>query len=85
MSAFFTEIRENLVPPRDGKDGPLPPLLVALTLVTGVAMFTGAFLGVLAILYASVVYPFVIAFVVISIVSLAGRLLSRKHPAWVSK
>jgi hypothetical protein len=63
----------------------MAPPLVALTLVTGLAMFTGALLGVLAILYASVVYALVIAFVVISIVSLAGRLLSRKHPAWVSK
>jgi hypothetical protein len=48
-------------------------------------MFTGALLGVLAILYASVVYPLVMTFIVISLVSLAGRLLSRKHPAWVSK
>jgi uncharacterized membrane protein YoaK (UPF0700 family) len=35
MSAFFTEIRQTLLPSREGKDGPLPPLLVAMTLVTG--------------------------------------------------
>jgi len=54
-------------------------------LVSVLAMFTGALLGVLAILYASVVYPLVMAFVVISLVSLASRLLSRRQPAWVSK
>jgi len=31
----LTEIRETLFPPRDAKDGPLPPLLVAMALVTG--------------------------------------------------
>jgi uncharacterized membrane protein YoaK (UPF0700 family) len=35
MSAFFTEVRETLFPPRGAKDGPLPPLMVAMTLVTG--------------------------------------------------
>jgi uncharacterized membrane protein YoaK (UPF0700 family) len=35
LSDFFTEVRETLFPPRDGKDGPLPPLLIAMTLVTG--------------------------------------------------
>jgi uncharacterized membrane protein YoaK (UPF0700 family) len=35
LSDFFTEVRETLLPPRDGKDGPLPPLLIAMTLVTG--------------------------------------------------
>jgi uncharacterized membrane protein YoaK (UPF0700 family) len=35
LSDFFTEVRETLLPPRGGKDGPLPPLLVAMTLVTG--------------------------------------------------
>ena len=32
---FFTEFRETLLPSKEEKDGPLPPLLVALTLVTG--------------------------------------------------
>ena len=54
-------------------------------LVSVLAMFAGALLGVLAILHASVVYPLVMTFVVISIVSIAGRLLSRRHPAWVGK
>src|SRR5260370_2735224 len=35
MNTFFTEIRRTIIPDRGGKDGPLPPLLVALTLVTG--------------------------------------------------
>jgi uncharacterized membrane protein YoaK (UPF0700 family) len=35
MSEFLTEIRQTLLPSRDGKEGPLPPLLVAMTLVTG--------------------------------------------------
>jgi uncharacterized membrane protein YoaK (UPF0700 family) len=35
MSAFFTDIRHTLVPSRTGPEGPLPPLLVLMTLVTG--------------------------------------------------
>ncbi len=32
---FFAEVRDTLLPSLDGRDGPLPPMLVALTLVTG--------------------------------------------------
>jgi len=35
MNTFFTEVRQTLVPHGDVKHGPLPPLLVAMTLVTG--------------------------------------------------
>src|SRR5215472_2085211 len=35
MSAFLAEARETVAPPRGGRDGLLPPLLVALTVVTG--------------------------------------------------
>src|SRR5690349_19832297 len=35
MATFFTEVRQTLVPRGDVKHGPLPPLLVAMTLVTG--------------------------------------------------
>jgi uncharacterized membrane protein YoaK (UPF0700 family) len=35
MSAFLADTRHTLAPSRDGKDGLLPPLLVALTVVTG--------------------------------------------------
>src|SRR5881398_1899093 len=35
MSTFFTEVRQTLVPRGEVKHGPLPPLLVAMTLVTG--------------------------------------------------
>ncbi|HEX4433454.1 MAG TPA: YoaK family protein [Acidimicrobiales bacterium] len=35
MTTFLTEVRETLAPSRKGRFGPLPPLLVALTVVTG--------------------------------------------------
>ncbi|HWF58451.1 MAG TPA: YoaK family protein [Candidatus Dormibacteraeota bacterium] len=35
MSSFLAEIRGTLVPGRDSRHGPLPPLLLAMTLVTG--------------------------------------------------
>ncbi len=35
MHTFLTEIRQTLIPTRDSKHGPLPPLLIAMTLVTG--------------------------------------------------
>jgi uncharacterized membrane protein YoaK (UPF0700 family) len=35
MNTFFEEMKETLLPKLDGKDGPLPPLLLALTIVTG--------------------------------------------------
>ncbi len=35
MSTFFDEARETLFPQKGAKDGPLPPLLIGLTIVTG--------------------------------------------------
>jgi hypothetical protein len=35
MNTFFTEVSQTLVPRNEVKNGPLPPLLVAMTLVTG--------------------------------------------------
>jgi uncharacterized membrane protein YoaK (UPF0700 family) len=35
MTTFFTEVRETLFPRLESEHGPLPPLLVGLTLVTG--------------------------------------------------
>ena len=35
MNTFFTEVRQTLMPRGEVKHGPLPPLLVAMTLVTG--------------------------------------------------
>jgi uncharacterized membrane protein YoaK (UPF0700 family) len=35
VNTFFTEIRETIFPDRDSAFGPLPPLLLALTVVTG--------------------------------------------------
>ncbi|MGH3205427.1 MAG: hypothetical protein ACRDOA_10145 [Streptosporangiaceae bacterium] len=34
-SAFWADARHTVAPPRDARDGLLPPLLVALTVVTG--------------------------------------------------
>ena len=34
-SPFVSDIRQTIVPGRDTRDGPLPPLLLAMTLVTG--------------------------------------------------
>ncbi len=36
MRAFIAEVRQTLFPGREGKEGPLPPLLLTLTFVTGV-------------------------------------------------
>ena len=35
MHTFITEIRGTLVPDRASRFGPLPPLLVAMTVLTG--------------------------------------------------
>src|SRR5580700_1167010 len=35
MSTFLTELRSVVVPGRGGRHGPLPPVLLAMTLVTG--------------------------------------------------
>jgi len=35
MNVFFAEIRQMIIPGRGGEYGPLPPLLVAMTVVTG--------------------------------------------------
>jgi uncharacterized membrane protein YoaK (UPF0700 family) len=35
LNTFFTEVRQTLIPRGEVKHGPLPPLLVAMTLVTG--------------------------------------------------
>jgi uncharacterized membrane protein YoaK (UPF0700 family) len=35
MTAFLADIRNTVVPDRQGRHGPLPPLLLSMTLVTG--------------------------------------------------
>src|ERR1700688_1365002 len=35
MSALLTDLRQTVVPGADARHGPLPPLLVAMTIVTG--------------------------------------------------
>jgi uncharacterized membrane protein YoaK (UPF0700 family) len=54
-------------------------------LISVLAMFTGALIGVLAILYVSIVYPLLLALVIIALVSLTSRVLSRKGQAWIGK
>jgi uncharacterized membrane protein YoaK (UPF0700 family) len=34
-TAFLADLRDTVLPGRDGKHGPLPPLLISMTLVTG--------------------------------------------------
>jgi len=58
---------------------------VGRRLISVLAMFTGALIGVLAILYVSIVYPLIIAFVIIAVVSLTSWVLSRKQPSWIGK
>ena len=46
MNTFLDEIRQTILPNRDSRHGPLPPLMVAMTLVTGlVDAFSYLFLG----------------------------------------
>jgi uncharacterized membrane protein YoaK (UPF0700 family) len=35
VNTFLTEIRQTIVPDHDSRHGPLPPLLIAMTMVTG--------------------------------------------------
>ena len=35
MNVFFADIRQMIIPDHGGAHGPLPPLLVAMTVVTG--------------------------------------------------
>jgi Protein of unknown function (DUF1275) len=35
LKGFLTEVRDTVVPGRDPRHGPLPPLLVVMTMVTG--------------------------------------------------
>jgi uncharacterized membrane protein YoaK (UPF0700 family) len=35
MNAFLADMRKTIVPDRHGQNGPLPPLLISMTLVTG--------------------------------------------------
>jgi uncharacterized membrane protein YoaK (UPF0700 family) len=51
-------------------------------LISVLAMFAGALIGAVLILKASASLPIGIAFVVIAIVALSARALSRKNPPW---
>jgi uncharacterized membrane protein YoaK (UPF0700 family) len=35
MNSFLSDVKDTLLPNRDAKDGPLPPMLIVMTLVTG--------------------------------------------------
>jgi uncharacterized membrane protein YoaK (UPF0700 family) len=52
-------------------------------LIAVAAMFVGAFIGSLLIFHVSIVYPLVIAFIIVVIVAVSVRMLSRTDPAWV--
>jgi len=52
-------------------------------LISVVAMFVGALVGSLLIFHVSIVYPLLIALIVMAIVAVTARVLSRKDPAWV--
>jgi uncharacterized membrane protein YoaK (UPF0700 family) len=54
-------------------------------LISVLAMFAGALIGVLAILYVSIIYPLLLALIIITLVSLTSRTLSRNSPAWIGK
>ena len=93
MSTFLAEARQTLVPRGEVKHGPLPPLLVAMTLVTGskagrrliavLAMFLGALVGSLLIFHVSIVYPLVLALIVVALIAGMTQLLSRTDAARV--
>ena len=52
-------------------------------LISVVAMFVGALVGSLLILHVSIVYPLLIALIVMAIVAVTVRVLSSTDPAWV--
>jgi len=52
-------------------------------LISVVAMFVGALVGSLLIFHVFIVYPLVIALIVMAIVAVTARVLSRTDPAWV--
>ena len=91
MTTFLTGARETVAPRRGGRDGLLPPLLVALTAVTGlvdafsylvlghvfvanqtgnVVFFAFALAGALLVLHVHIVYPLVIALVILAAVAI---------------
>jgi hypothetical protein len=62
MTTFLTGARETVAPRRGGRDGLLPPLLAA--------MFLGALAGALLVLHVHIVYPLVIALVILAAVAI---------------
>ncbi len=52
-------------------------------LIAVAAMLVGALVGSLLIFHVSIVYPLVIALIVMAIVALTARVLSSTDPAWV--
>ena len=91
MSTFFTDARQTLVPHGEVKHGPLPPLLVGMTIVTGlVDAFSYLVLGHVFVanmtgnvVFLSIVFPLVIALIVLAVIAGATQLLSRTDPHWV--
>ena len=52
-------------------------------LIAVLAMFVGALVGSLLIFHAAILFPLVIALIVLSVIAGAARLLSRTDPDWV--
>ena len=52
-------------------------------LISVAAMLVGAFAGSLLIFHVSIVYPLVIALIVMAIVAVTARVLSSTDPGWV--
>jgi uncharacterized membrane protein YoaK (UPF0700 family) len=52
-------------------------------LISVAAMLVGALVGSLLIFHVSIVYPLVIALIVMAIIAVTARVLSRTDPAWV--
>jgi hypothetical protein len=85
-TAFLTEVRETLLPGRDGGHGPLPPVLISMTLVTGLVdafSYLGAVVGTVLIRHAQVWWPLLIALAVIVAGAAATYRLGKLDPPWV--
>jgi uncharacterized membrane protein YoaK (UPF0700 family) len=97
MNVFLAELRQVIIPDRDGQHGPLPPLLVTMTVVTGLvdafsylvlghvfvaAMLVGALIGALFVLHAQTVWPLVIALVAVAAIAVTAQVSARSDSAW---
>lgn len=52
-------------------------------MIAVLAMFVGALVGSLLVFHAAIVFPLVLALIVMAVITAATRLLSRTDPVWV--